>query len=57
MLRVSDRVGENARTAVAERASCKEFQVRKRREIPVTYLVTHRCKVCDGKHCTGHCKF
>jgi hypothetical protein len=57
MSRGSDPVGENARSAVLERASGKESQIRKRRKIPVVYLATHRCKVCDGKHCTGHCKF
>jgi hypothetical protein len=51
-------VGEKTRSGVVERITrSNERQIGKRRKIPPSYLATHRCKVCDGKHCTGHCKF
>jgi hypothetical protein len=51
-------VGEKTRSRVGERASQSiERQTGERRKIPASYLARHPCKVCDGKHCTGHCKF
>jgi len=57
MPQLCERVGEKTRSAVVERATGNEYKLRKPRQIPPAYLATHRCKVCDGKHCTGHCKF
>ena len=56
MSRSTDKVGEKTRSAARERTTTQS-QLAKRRKIPAAYLATHRCKVCDGKHCTGHCKF
>jgi len=51
-------VGEKARSRVAERASqSNDRQPEAPRKIPASYLARHPCKVCDGKHCTGHCRF
>lgn len=57
MPRSIDQVGDKTRSAVMESAPVNQSQTPKRRKIPLAYLVTHHCKVCDGKHCTGHCKF
>ena len=57
MAKSSNRVGEKTPSAVAERATGDESRFKRRRRIPAAYLASHRCKVCDGKHCTGHCKF
>jgi hypothetical protein len=58
MAQSSDVVGEKTRPRVLERARrSNERSAQERRQIPPSYLARHRCKVCDGKHCTGHCKF
>ena len=62
MSRSSDWVGEKTHSAKASRPSsgAKLPAVgvsSPRRAIPVWYLAKHPCKVCNGKCCTGHCKF
>ena len=51
-------LGKKTRPAVIGRAaSGAGAQARERRQVPLSYLAKHPCKVCDGKHCTGNCKF
>jgi hypothetical protein len=51
-------LGKKTRPAVLGRATFGlGSQIRKRCPVPVSYLAKHPCKVCDGKHCTGNCKF
>jgi hypothetical protein len=57
MAQSTQRVGEKTRSASAERASSNDSPLKKTRQIPAAYPDAHGCKVCDGKHCTGHCKF
>jgi hypothetical protein len=62
MSRSSDAVGEKTRVVVVGRAMWSEEPQttagsKTRRQIPAAYLEKHPCKVCKGKHCTGHCRF
>jgi hypothetical protein len=57
MTQSPEQVGEKTRTAVAKRAVSVEPQTKVRREIPAAYLAKHPCKICDGKHCMGQCRF
>lgn len=58
MSQLTRRVGEKTRSeAVIERPAGNDSRFKKRTKTPAAYLATHRCKVCDGKLCTGHCKF
>ena len=54
----TSKLGQNTRSGVVRRATISERSpIRKRRLVPASYLAKHPCKVCDGKHCTGNCKF
>jgi hypothetical protein len=54
----TSQLGKETRPGVVGRATFGERSpIRKRRQVPASYLAKHSCKVCDGKHCTGNCKF
>ena len=62
MSRSSVLVGEKTRPVMAARAwRIAEAQAppspKARREIAVSYLLKHPCKVCNGKGCVGDCRF
>jgi hypothetical protein len=58
MSQSAGQLGKKTRPEVVGRATSGEGSpIRKRRQIPISYLTRHPCKVCDGKHCTGNCKF
>jgi hypothetical protein len=50
-------VGEKTRPAVAKRGIGSAPQNETWRKIPAAYLAKHPCKMCDGKHCVGQCRF
>ena len=58
MSQSTGQLGQKTRLGMVGRATFGERSpARKRRQIPASYLAKHPCKVCDGKHCTGNCKF
>ena len=62
MSRSSAVVGEKTPSVVEGRAVWREEPQatagpRTERKVPSSYLEKHPCKVCNGKYCTGHCKF
>jgi hypothetical protein len=57
MARSTKQGSEKPRTGVGERVIGTASPSTKQLRIPAAYLATHRCKVCDGNLCTGHCKF
>jgi hypothetical protein len=58
MSQSTGQLGKKTRPGVVARANFGERSpIRKPRQIPASYLAKHPCKVCDGKHCTGNCKF
>jgi hypothetical protein len=58
MSQSTGQLGQNTRLGVVRRVTFGERSpIRKRRPVPASYLAKHPCKVCDGKHCTGNCKF